>query len=73
MMDKRNDWIGMWSAIGKDQGRMIELILDEDIQMRRKLKAKVIGQVRGVISPGQGNYLNVVPLGTQILHQFPIV
>jgi hypothetical protein len=43
----------MPASIGQDQGWMIELILDEDIQVIWQPEMKVIGQMGGVVSPGE--------------------
>jgi hypothetical protein len=62
MMDKGNDWIGMFPKVCKNQRWMIELILNEDVQTLRQLETKIIGQMCGVIPPGQRNHLDGIPL-----------
>jgi hypothetical protein len=52
---------------------MIQLIFDEDVQIRREPEVKIIRQVRSVISPGQRNDLHRVPLRTEVLNQLAII
>jgi hypothetical protein len=60
-MDKRNDGIGMFPPIGKNQGWVIEFILDENIYIWRKPETEIVSQVCNVISPGQRDDLDSIP------------
>jgi hypothetical protein len=66
MMDKRYDGIGMPSLVCKNQGGVIEFILKKEVQVGGKSKMQVVGQVSGIISPGQGNDFDSIPLQAQI-------
>jgi hypothetical protein len=63
----------MFSTIRKDQGGMIELILDKNIQFLGQLESEIIHQMSGVGTPGQGNNFDGIPLGAQILNQFTVI
>ncbi len=63
----------MCASICPDQRRMIEFILNHNIQALRQPKAEVIHQVRAVISPGQGNDLYCITLCVQIFHQLAVI
>ena len=61
VMDERNNWIGMFPAVGKDQGRMIELILDEDVKFPGQFEMQIIHQMCCVIAPWQGKDFDYMP------------
>lgn len=89
MVDKGNDRVRMSSPVGEDQRRVVELVLDEDVQILEsdslllefpgvrswppKPEPKVIRQMRGVIPPREGNDLHRIPLSTQVLDHSTVV
>jgi hypothetical protein len=68
MVNQTDNWVGVFSLVCKNQRRMVEFILNENVQIRGKPKMEIIGQMGGVISPRKGKNLNWIALRSQILY-----
>ena len=42
VMDEAYDGVGAWLSIRKKQGRMIKLVLDDKVKVRREAEVKII-------------------------------
>ena len=73
MMHKAYNRVWMSPHIRSDQRRMIQLVLNQDVQTLRQSKAEVIHQMRTVIPPGQGDDLYDIALCAQILNQLAVI
>ena len=67
VMHQADQRVGVGTAIGPQQGRVVEFVLDDQVQAGRQTEAQVVGQVFGVVSPGERDDPNLVALGAQVL------
>ena len=63
----------MSTLVGRDQGGMVELVLDQDIQIGGQLEVQIVGQVCGVISPGNGNDPDRIAAPAQVFDEFAVI
>lgn len=52
---------------------MVQLILDEQVEVRWKAEVEVVAQVRGVIPPGKADDLNGISLIPEVVDQLTVV
>jgi hypothetical protein len=73
MMNKRDHRIWVFPSIGKYQRRMIQFILNDDIEIFGQSNVKIICQMCRVIPPRQRNDFHCIALGTQIFNQLAVI
>jgi hypothetical protein len=73
MMDKADDRVEMFPAIRRNQGWVIQLVLNENVKSTREPKPQVIRQVRGVVAPGERYNFRHITLRVQIFNQFAVI
>lgn len=73
MMHQADDRVGVRLLICGDERRMIELVLNQDVNIGREPEREIICQVRCVIPPWKGNDFNFISLTAQVFDKFAVI
>ena len=52
---------------------MVQFVLDEQVEVWWEAEVEIVAQMGSVITPGQADDLDCIPLSPQIFHQFAII